>query len=172
MKVQVGVGARKEPAEGGVRIDQMALISAISNALTKQHKKLTVNPRQYNAVIAAANLVVEAFAKPDVKATPGMGLMAWLESDDVGVSSRYMAHVLAMKGCAPEFGYPHDPDDLGRCIRLVQAVPEIRRKIKLMAEHGKQWAAVAANWDRWEAMYEDPNDDGTALFKEMLEAYR
>lgn len=167
LKAQVG----KAPGAGGIDINQIELISAISDELCRQVPGLTAEPRLFNSVIAAANLIVSEFAKPIVKATPGMGLTAWLASDDVGASSKFMALVLS--GYDPsEFAYPLDPDDLGRCIRLIRAAPELAQRVHVMSEHGKEWAAVAENWERWVAMYDDDeNDLGSQLYDEMMAAY-
>lgn len=175
MAINLGVKEGDAPKAGGIDINQIELISAISDELIRQVPGLTAEPRLFNAVIAAANSIVAEFAKPIVKASQGMGLMAWLASDDVGRSSKFMAWVLSGHLFPkPEFGYPHDPDDLGRCIRLIRAVPELAGSVHLMAnsEYGKEWFAVAANWSRWVEMYDDDeNDLGSRLYDEMHAAY-
>lgn len=172
MAIDIGVKEGDAPEAGGIDINQIELISAISDELCRQVPGLTAEPRLFNSIIAAANLIVAEFAKPIVKASDGMGLMAWLASDDVGMSSKYMAWVLSGKAFPqPENYYPRDPDDLGRCIRLVRAVPDLAERVPMMAQHGKEWATVATNWDRWVAMYDDPDDDGTLISEEMEAAY-
>lgn len=178
MALDIGVQEGKAPKEGGIRLSQMSLISAIANEITREFPGITVVPRQFNAIIAAANGLVEEFAKPIVKATPGMGLEAWLDSDDTGSSSLYMAWCLSggqfgywQGRNQPEPAYPRDPDDLGRCIRLIEAVPEFGGKIPEMAHRGSHWLAVTTNWARWVEMYYDENDDGTLVSEEMEAAY-
>ncbi len=165
--------------DDGIQLDQMSLIVAINKEICRQVPGMHVEPRLFNAVIAAANSLVAEFAKPIVKATPDMGLEAWLASDDTGSSSLYMAWILSggqfgyWQGREqPKPAYPHDPDDLGRCIRLIRAAPELAEHVHLMDEHGKQWEAIAENWDRWVAMYDDDeNDLGSQLYDEMKAAY-
>lgn len=170
MAINLGVKEGDAPKAGGIDINQIELISAISDELIRQVPGLTAEPRLFNSVIAAANSIVAEFAKPIVKASQGMGLMAWLASDDVGRSSKFMAWVLSGHLFPkPEFGYPHDPDDLGRCIRLVRAVPELAERVQVMSEHGKEWAAVAENWDRWVELYD--GEYGLTLYDEMKAAY-
>jgi len=92
----------------------------------------------------------------------GIGLRAWLESDDTGQSSLYMValladssvwipkreHYLALRP------YPLDPDDFGRCFRLLQAVPSLREHLPKLAEYGGDvWAAYIANWSELESLY-------------------
>lgn len=176
MSLNIGVSEGKGPKAGGIDINQIALITAISNELCRQVPGLTAEPRLYNSVIAAANLIVEAFAKPIVKASPGMGLSAWLASDDVGASSRYMAYILTggdprhwYGRREPEPAYPHDVGDLGRCIRLVRAVPEMEQRVHLMHTQGDKWFAVAANWVGWVQMYDDEQFE--ELYDAMKAAY-
>lgn len=178
MALDIGVQEGKAPEAGGVRLDQIMLVSAIANEITRQRPGIAVVPRQFNAIIAAANDIVAEYAKPIVKATPGMGLEAWLDSDDTGASSLYMAWCLSAGQFGywqgreqPEPAYPRDPDDLGRCIRLIEAVPEFGGKIPEMAHRGAHWLAVTTNWDRWVEMYYDENDDGTLVSEEMEAAY-
>lgn len=159
----------------GIQLDQMSLIVAINNEICRQVPGMHVEPRLFNAVIAAANGLVGEFAKPIVKATPGMGLEAWLDSDDTGSSSLYMAWCLSAGQFGywqgrkqPEPAYPHDPDDLGRCIRLIEAVPEFGGKIPEMSHRGAHWLAVTTNWTRWVEMYDDGDE---SLYDAMQAAY-
>lgn len=88
-------------------------------------------------------------------------LLAWLAGDDTGLSSRaLLAHmesnelVLIANG---RFGmsYPHDPADLGRCIRLMDIEPTYRSRILEMSRYSQQWAQLAAHWDELEALYHE-----------------
>lgn len=131
---------------------------------------------RYNAIINAANDIVAEYGREPVMATPGMGLSAWLDSDDTGASSLFMAYVLCHDRLnvwrgrkAPGNNYPRDPDDLGRCIRLRDAVPEFGGRISEMASHGAHWAAVVNNWDEWVDMYQAGDTD--RLFGQMLNAF-
>ena len=83
--------------------------------------------------------------------------LAWIVSDDTGLSSRAIwAH---MMGVTPTRGgltfHPLDPDDFGRCYRLLLRVPEWGARIGEMARHGPVWAALAAAWDELTALYEE-----------------
>lgn len=137
----------------GYNLNQITLVTDIMAALSRQVPGLPAEPRLMNCVISAANSICEEFAKPIVKASAGMGLTDWLGSDDVGMSSKFMASVLTGQFKA-EFAIPYDPDDLGRCIRMIQAIPELKDSIHLMSSHGTMWTAVANNWERWCDMYQ------------------
>ncbi|MER5000350.1 hypothetical protein KDV89_12595 [Providencia stuartii] len=151
-----------------MHINQIDLISAISSEVEKQIPGIPAEPRYMNAIIKAANLVCDEFKKTLVKASEGMGLTAWLASDDVGASSRYMASVLSGQFSAPNH-YPLDGADLGRCIRLLVAVPELASQLHEMKARSPQWSAVVDNWDKWKALHDA--DEGKKLYQEMKLTY-
>ncbi|WP_272516888.1 hypothetical protein [Providencia sp. PROV209] len=151
-----------------MQINQIGLISAISTELENQISGIPAEPRYMNAIINAANLICDEFKKPLVKASEGMGLTAWLASDDVGASSKYMASVLSGQFSAPHH-YPWDGADLGRCIRLLEAVPKLASQLHEMKACSPQWSAVIDNWDKWKELYEA--GEGKELYQEMKSAY-
>ncbi|HBO25091.1 MAG TPA: hypothetical protein DD649_19720 [Providencia sp.] len=151
-----------------MQLSQINLISAISTEIEKQIPGIPAEPRYMNAIIKAATLVCEEFKKPLVKASDGMGLTAWLASDDVGSSSRYMAAILSGQFSAPNH-YPWDGADLGRCIRLLEAVPELANQLHEMKTCSPQWSAVINNWDKWKELCEA--SEGKKLYQEMKLTY-
>jgi hypothetical protein len=40
-------------------------------------------------------------------------------------------------------GYLHDPDDLGRCVRLIARVPEVRECVDRLGRKHEGWAKAA-----------------------------
>jgi len=71
----------------------------------------------------------------------------WIVGNDTGASSEAIwAHM--MGAGTPRFGwsYPLDPDDLGRCLRLLELIPEWKSRMPEMATRSKSWAALIANW--------------------------
>ena len=94
--------------------------------------------------------------------------LAWLGAGDTGLSSETMC-LYFISGKAPERlhgftgpHYPLDPSDLGRCLGLLDAVPEWRARLPELAALSPQWAALVANWDRLEALYREELPAGTA----------
>lgn len=84
--------------------------------------------------------------QPDVEYTAR--LASWFSSDDTGISSQAIA--AHMSGGTVDrwgWGHPHDPADLGRCLRLLELFPEWKPRIGEMAKHGPEWAALVARWD-------------------------
>lgn len=156
-------------------VNQIKLITAISAELQRQCPGLPVD-RRFNKIIEAANLIVAEFGREPVLAKPSMGLSAWLDCDDTGSSSLYMAWVLS-NGCfgdwwgrkQPEPAYPRDADDFGRCMKLIEAVPEFYGIIYKMNGSGPEWSVVAANWESWLKLYKGENLG--ALCDQMTNAY-
>ncbi|MGK0688754.1 hypothetical protein ACSFC0_25740 [Serratia marcescens] len=151
-----------------IQIDQIQLVAAIAKEIDRQHPGAGVESRCFNTIILAANNICQEFAKPVVKASGGMGLADWLASDDTGMSSLFMASKLTGMFEA-EYAYPRDPADFGRCLRLIEAVPELESKIRDMSQHGKEWAVVAAHWYEWSEVYRA--DDGKRLYRLMQLCY-
>lgn len=71
---------------------------------------------------------------------------AWLLDGQVGMSSKSI--YCHMTGREPEDGYsyPCDPDDLNRCLLLLELIPEWRSRMPEMAAHGKKWAGLVSDW--------------------------
>jgi hypothetical protein len=92
-----------------------------------------------------------------------MGLRAWIDSDETGLSSRYLACVLTRDTAwdrtagypRAELHHPHDAGDFGRCAKMIDAQPELRANLARLAEpaHGPVWNAIGARWADLEALY-------------------
>jgi hypothetical protein len=105
-------------------------------------------------------------------------LDAWLHGSDRGISSNTIVEHLtgfpALGGGAPS--YPHDADDLGRCVRLLIACPELRARVLEMRTCSPVWAAMVDRWDELIAVYleevKDPSE-GTCrtdvLLREIID---
>jgi hypothetical protein len=134
-------------------INQTELCGAIFQHLADQGIE-ELEPRCINAVIKAADAIKAECERESVKATAGMGLMEWLASDDTGLSSKFMAHVLCgrPKVC-DETRFPWDPSDFGRCHRFLEAVPNARESLDAMRQHGPVWAAYVDHWQEMTDLY-------------------
>lgn len=159
------------------RFDQIQLVAAITQELSRQHPGLPADHRM-NAVIQAANGIIAEYERAPRLVSPGMGLRSWLLSDETGSSSQYMAYVLSQAqgiewpihlAPIPVSAYPRDPDDFGRCIGLIEAVPEFGGIIPEMSHRGAHWQAVTTNWADWLEMYH--SGDADRLRTEMLDAF-
>jgi len=74
-------------------------------------------------------------------------VLEWLFTGQVGASSKAMA--AAACGLPSSRSYPSDPDDLNRCLLLLEKVPAIREKFSAISELSDVWARLI---DRWEAI--------------------
>jgi hypothetical protein len=140
-----------------VLINQMELVSAIWKELARQHPGIQLIPRQMNTTIDAATKIVEEYGRPAVMATPNMGLVRWLASDDTGMSSRFMAVTMfSDQPHSTEYRYPLDADDFGRCYRMIKAVgePTIEQWQKL-AGTGPEWRRLVADWHVLAHLFEE-----------------
>lgn len=76
---------------------------------------------------------------------------AWLHSHDTGLSSEAIFHymTLGVRGGSA----PHDPADLGRCLRLLAAFPEWKDRMPEMVKVSPEWAAMVPHWQEIEALF-------------------
>lgn len=144
MAIQTTVGTTPKET---LHLSQIEIVSAIISELDRQGMKELV-PRQFNAIIAGVNEMLLELHTPFQESKPNGGVYQWLASDDVGLSSKFLASVVFPEalGRGVENNYPHDADDFGRCYRLAQACPEVHDKIHLMKEHGPIWSRIAEHW--------------------------
>ncbi len=160
------------------RLSQIELIAAISKELDRQHPGIGVNTRHFNAITRAANIIMTEFDRPDSVAAAGAGLDAWLNSDRVGLSSRFIAYQISEKLGLPfqdgrgraENYPPADPADFDRCLHLIEVVPEFAPHLATMNAFGPKWQAVVQHWDEWKTMLQA--DMYRELYQAMREAYR
>lgn len=76
-------------------------------------------------------------------------LAEWFASGDTGTSSETMALWLSSKvKCRWGASTPSDPSDLGRCLRLLERIPEWKARVSEMAECSRDWARMVRYWDQ------------------------
>ncbi len=80
-------------------------------------------------------------------------ILYWFGTGRVGASSKAMA--LAAVGVPNDGSHPGDPDDLNRCLMLLEAAPEIRDQMDRIAAISDTWAALVAQWDEIEQTFCD-----------------
>lgn len=82
--------------------------------------------------------------------------LRWIAGDDSGASSEAIAlHMAGMKPRRKYVAHPHDPDDLGRCLRLLRQVPSWACRIGEMAAYSPEWAALCDEWGSLAAMMQE-----------------
>jgi hypothetical protein len=74
---------------------------------------------------------------------------AWLASGERGISSDTMfQHLTGVRALRDGWhaSHPHDPDDLGRCRKLLEQVPDLQPRLADMASCSPEWARLVARW--------------------------
>jgi hypothetical protein len=79
----------------------------------------------------------------------------WIVGRDTGTSSKTIWSV--MMGAEPDYhGEPSDPDDFGRCYRLLKIAPASwRANLSRVSDKYPVWTALVRQWDELTALYED-----------------
>src|SRR5690606_2782385 len=80
-------------------------------------------------------------------------VLSWIATGRVGASSKAMA--MAACGLPSDGSYPHDPDDLNRCLLMLEAVPEERARFDKIAALSVVWSRLIARWSEIEAAFLD-----------------
>jgi len=85
-------------------------------------------------------------------------ILNWIGTGEVGLSSKAMA--LAVVDMPNDGSHPHDPDDLQRCLLLLDRVPEIRGYMHKVAAISDTWAKLVDQWDEIEQCLRDEMNKG------------
>ena len=80
-------------------------------------------------------------------------VLAWIATGRVGASSKTMA--MAACGLPHECDYPHDPDDLNRCLLMLKTCPSVRDHFDKIAAISKTFGKLIARWDEIERAFLD-----------------
>ena len=76
----------------------------------------------------------------------------WIVGHDTGRSSKTIWGVM-MGVRVPDMDAPHDPDDFGRCYRLLQLIPEWRRRLHEVAGQCPRWKPIIEAWPQLARLY-------------------
>lgn len=79
--------------------------------------------------------------------------MEWIVGRDTGTSSQTIWSVM-VSAKPTRADVPYDPDDFGRCYRLLRLIPEWRARLHLVAEAHPTWTALVREWDSLTEAYE------------------
>ena len=79
------------------------------------------------------------------------GLLLWLAGGNRGISSNSIVqHLTGVPACRYGIDIPHDPDDLDRCLQLLDEVPLLRCLLPKMATASPEWAELIERWNEIE----------------------
>jgi hypothetical protein len=80
----------------------------------------------------------------------------WMAGGDTVISSVCIAQTaLGNYDVLRHAWPPADPSDLGRCLRLLKLIPELRDAAFPRLRYDPQWAKLIAKWDELAAMMEE-----------------
>lgn len=113
----------------------------------------------------------EEIAAENLRRFPDHPLKRWLFGVDTGKSSLTIASVLDTEcfskvrlsvatGTEKCAGIPRDPDDFGRCCRLLEVMPEWRARLSEVAEQCPDWAPLIAAWAELEDLFREETAAG------------
>jgi len=121
-------------------------------------------PVEYFVIASEEFEQLHAHCKPrdivDVTKAKPTGLREWENSWHVGVSSATIFRVLAGRwpaGFSSTFGMdaPHDCDDMGRCVRLLDIMPEWRARLDEVGRACPAFAPLVPEWHQLETLYRE-----------------
>lgn len=72
---------------------------------------------------------------------------AWIVSGDTGMSSKTIWASMLGIDIGDDIHHPHDPADLGRCLRLLELMPEWRPRLSELAALDPYWRSLVAQWE-------------------------
>lgn len=74
-------------------------------------------------------------------------IIKWFAESRTGMSSECMAYTIGLQQIGQCTASPYDPSDLWRCLKLLEAVPELRNGLEIMREVSPIWDAIIDRWD-------------------------
>jgi hypothetical protein len=105
------------------------------------------------AALEAAGCPIGYDASLDPSKTIEQRASNWIVNGEVGLSSQAIwAHMMGIEDKG-HFSHPHDPDDLNRCLLLLDLIPEWRPRMPEMAVRGPYWEALTACWQEIESSF-------------------
>jgi len=91
--------------------------------------------------------------------------MWWIANGERGLSSETMWNCLIGNLDYP-IHHPYDPDDFGRCHKLLQTIPEWKNELYRLCKLSAEWNNLVINWDKLTEMYEKNVGENCKHYKE------
>lgn len=111
--------------------------------------------------------------RPFIPAYPNMGIAKWLQSDDIGASSLFLATFLFPFSCKQMHpalieilscdAIPFDIEDVGRCIRFLEATNTPISDLNSLADKHPRWRPFVNHFSLIKVAYDVR--DGQAIYK-------
>jgi hypothetical protein len=94
-------------------------------------------------------------AIPGAESTVAERAQGWILNGQVGMSAKAIYCQMTGNTDKDRWNYPHDPDDLNRCLLLLDLIPEWKPRMIEMAQRGPAWKGLAENWESISATFID-----------------
>jgi hypothetical protein len=95
----------------------------------------------------------------------------WIVAGETGSSSRAMW--ARMMGVTGDKNHPQDGGDLGRCLKLLEFIPEWKARLPEVSGLSPYWAALVPHWDELTKLYGNPESPNYGpVYKRMQEILR
>ena len=126
----------------------MDIYCAAMRAFGKSHRRCKLSPGY--AVVR----LFRAF-KRWLELRPGvLAPSEWMRGDDTGISSKTIWRVMMeARTLSDSNDVPHDPDDFGRCHRLLERFPKWRARLGEVAAIFPAWAPLVREWNALTVLY-------------------
>lgn len=82
-------------------------------------------------------------------------ILKWMASEHTGISSKAMAFCAVGIKNYHFSTEPSDPSDFERCLGLVKAVPEVKKKFPKIMKMSDKWERFLTSWDYIETLFLD-----------------
>ena len=144
----------------------MGALLALSNWFAGEHAECKISGR------GLACTYCDQFGH-DPKACPKLQPKTpreWIDGPDTGISSKAICRTyLGGHPAANEARPPQDPDDFGRCYRLLKLFPDMQGVLATLAERHPAWSPLVREWEALTELYEQEEPSGKCpkLFKLM-----
>lgn len=98
----------------------------------------------------------------------------WANGPDSGLSSKTIVQILTGAFVLGRWGFyaPADPDDFGRCHRVLKRFPELRSRLSEVAERCEQWVPLVSEWDALTRLYEEELAEATGSMPRLYARMR
>lgn len=116
----------------------------------------------------------------DTQSIP-QSVISWLAAGERGISSEaIVSHIWKLPVSRWGKSAPVDPDDLKRCLKLLEASPETKTRFSEMASASPEWKALVTRWGELERLFlEEAGDldwssrrDAKRTYRAMQECFR
>lgn len=141
---------------------RMELVCAMAKSFEKLHRGCRPHPAGDICHFCRQR----GHAAHDCNKTRPVTPQEWIVGPDTGSSSKTIWAVMMAAG-AGHHGFfdswpPSDPDDFGRCYRLLRAFPDWRPRMPEVAVRFAAWKPLVEAWDELTALYELEQPAGSA----------